>query len=112
MVAFDGSARGTVPSWCGPLWCIGLVYRRTGDRAWLAELVPHVEAFLDWWLQHRQGPHYLCGWESGQDASPRFNAAERGGGGIEGIVPIDLVASLAQGARLLADWLDELDRPA
>src|SRR6185503_15385996 len=55
-------------------------------------------------------PFYLCGWESGQDASPRFNAAERGGGGIERIVPIDLVAAIAQSAGLLADLLRQLGR--
>jgi hypothetical protein len=113
MVAVDGSACGTSPAWCWPFWCIGLLYRRTGDRAWLAELVPHLERFLDWWLAHRVTggqPFYLCGWESGQDASPRFNAAERGGGGIEQIQPVDLVAALAQSARLLALWLAELGR--
>ncbi|HEY3110130.1 MAG TPA: hypothetical protein VGL23_15305, partial [Chloroflexota bacterium] len=114
MVAVDGSACGTSPAWCWPIWCAGLIYRRTGDRAWLADLAPRVEAYLDWWLANRLGPDrqpfYLCGWESGQDASPRFNAAERGGGGIEAIVPIDLVAALAQSAGLLAGWLRELGR--
>jgi hypothetical protein len=112
MVAVDGSACGTSPAWCWPFWCIGLIYRRTGDHVWLRELVPHLDAYLDWWLANRVGaegqPFYLCGWESGQDASPRFNAAERGGGGIEGIRPVDLYAAIAQSARLLAGWLAEL----
>jgi len=111
MVAADGSACGTSPAWCWPFWCIALMYRRTGDKDWLADIVPYVEALLDWWLTNRTGPHYLCGWESGQDASPRFNA-EHGGGEIEQIVPIDLVASIAQSSQLLADWLRELGREA
>jgi hypothetical protein len=62
-------------------------------------------------VTHRGGDlYYLCGWESGQDASPRFNASERGGGGIEGIRPVDLYASIAQSAGLLAGWLRELGR--
>ena len=114
MVAVDGQACGTSPAWCWPFWCLGLLYRRTGDRAWLAELVPHAERFLDWWLAHRRhsggAPFYLCGWESGQDASPRFGSAERGGGGIEAIEPVDLDAALALSARLLAGWCAELGR--
>ncbi|HEY3078490.1 MAG TPA: hypothetical protein VGM69_01145 [Chloroflexota bacterium] len=114
MVALDGEACGTSPAWCWPLWCIGLLYRRTADRAWLAELVPHAERFLDWWLARRRhpdgAPFYLCGWESGQDASPRFGSAERGGGGIEAIEPVDLDAALALSARLLAGWCAELGR--
>ena len=112
MVAVGGEACGTSPAWCWPFWCIGLLYRRTGDRAWLAELLPFLESFLQWWLAHRRHPNgapfYLCGWESGQDASPRFGAAERGGGGIEQIEPVDLDAAIAQSARLLASWHDEL----
>jgi hypothetical protein len=114
MVALDGEACGTSPAWCWPFWCIGLLYRRTADRAWLAELVPHAERFLDWWLERRRhpdgAPFYLCGWESGQDASPRFGSAERGGGGIETIEPVDLDAAMALSARLLAGWCAELGR--
>ena len=108
MVAVDGQACGTAPPWCWPFWCVGLIYRRTGDRAWLDAMTPHLAAYLAWWLANRTHgvgtPFYLCGWESGQDASPRFGAAERGGGGIEGIEAVDLDASIAQAARLLAGW--------
>jgi len=113
MVAVDGEACGTSPAWCWPFWCIGLLHRRSADRGWLAALLPHAEAFLDWWLARRRhadgAPFYLCGWESGQDASPRFGSAERGGG-IEAIEPVDLDAALALSARLLAGWCDELGR--
>ncbi|HEV8635880.1 MAG TPA: hypothetical protein VG370_16775 [Chloroflexota bacterium] len=114
MVAVDGQACGTSPAWCWPFWCLGLLYRRTADRDWLAELLPHAERFLDWWLARRRhgdgAPFYLCGWESGQDASPRFGSAERGGGGIEQIEPVDLDAALALSARLLAGWCAALGR--
>jgi hypothetical protein len=112
MVAVDGEACGTSPAWCWPFWCIGLIYRRTGDTSWLAELLPFLESFLEWWLARRchadGAPFYLCGWESGQDASPRFGSSERGGGGIEAIEPVDLDAAIAQAAWLLATWRREL----
>jgi hypothetical protein len=112
MVAVDGEACGTSPAWCWPFWCIALIYRRSGDRAWLADLLPHAERFMEWWLVNRchadGAPFYLCGWESGQDASPRFGSAERGGGGIEAIEPVDLDAAIAQSAALLATWRREL----
>ncbi len=114
MVAVNGQACGTSPAWCWPFWCIGLLYRRTGDLDWLREILPHAERFMEWWLANRRHPdgtpYYLCGWESGQDASPRFGAAERGGGGIERVEPVDLDASIAQSARLLAGWLADMGR--
>jgi hypothetical protein len=53
MVAADGSRCGTSPAWCLPFLNIELVYLRTLDRAWLAELYPHLAAYVAWWLEHR-----------------------------------------------------------
>ncbi len=116
MVAQDGSACGTAPEWCFPFHCIELVYRRSGDRAWLSELYPYLEAYIDWWQLHRsdeQGrPYYKCSWEAGQDNSARFMLPPDPTGGAangEHLWPVDLQAALAQACWLLAAWAGELD---
>ena len=115
MVAVDGSPCGTAPEWCFPFHCIELVYRRTGDKAWLAELFPHLEAFIDFWQKERtdpQGrPFYKCSWEAGQDNSARFGITDdpSGGGALgEHLWPVDLQAAMTQSCWLLASWADEL----
>lgn len=115
MVALDGSPCGTAPEWCFPFHCIELVYRRTGNRQWLAALYPHLEAYINFWQRERtdgQGrPFYKCSWEAGQDNSARFMLGEDPTGGAalgEHLWPVDLQASLAQACWLLAAWGDEL----
>ncbi len=115
MVAIDGTPCGTAPEWCFPFHCIELVYRRTGDQAWLAELYPYLEAFIDFWQRQRtdpQGrPYYKCSWEAGQDNSARFGITDdpSGGGALgEHLWPVDLQAAMAQSCWLLAAWGDEL----
>jgi hypothetical protein len=119
MVAVDGSPCGTAPEWCFPFHCIELVYRRTGDRQWLAELYPYLEAFMDFWQRQRtdaQGrPFYKCSWEAGQDNSARFAITDdpSGGGALgEHLWPVDLQAAMAQSCWLLAAWATELGLPA
>src|SRR5215471_14321901 len=43
-------------------------------------------------------------WESGQDVSSRFGPQQTGGTIIEHVRPVDLQASMAQGAELLVRW--------
>ncbi len=115
MVALDGSPCGTAPEWCFPFHCIELVYRRTGDREWLATLYPYLETFMDFWQHYRtdqQGrPFYKCSWEAGQDNSARFGIKDdpSGGGALgDHLWPVDLQAAMAQSCWLLAAWADEL----
>lgn len=115
MVAVDGSPCGTAPEWCFPFHCIELVYRRTLDKAWLAELFPYLETFIDFWQKERtdpQGrPFYKCSWEAGQDNSARFGITNdpSGGGALgEHLWPVDLQAAMTQCCWLLASWADEL----
>ena len=115
MVASDGSPCGTAPEWCFPFHCINLVYQQTGDKTWLGELYPYLEAFVSWWLTERtnsQGlPFYKCSWEAGQDNSPRFGIKDdpSGGGALtEHLWPVDLQAALAQCCLLLAYWAGEI----
>ncbi len=115
MVTNDGQPCGTAPSWCWPAWCIGLIAGSTADPQWRQSVREGLERYLRWWLAHRVAPggwvYYLCGWESGQDASPRFNA-ESGGGGIEEIEPVDLTAAMAADCALLSRWRVEDGLPA
>src|SRR5437588_6311756 len=89
-----------------------LVLRSTvsQDRrhAVLWRLYPKAAAFLRWWLDHRRDAEgwlvYACSWESGQDVSSRFGPQQTGGTIIEHVRPVDLQASMAQGAKLLVRW--------
>jgi hypothetical protein len=118
MVADDGQICGTAPEWGFPLWCCDQIFRRTGDRAWLRLLYPGAAAYLRWWLQYRSDAEgwlgYACSWESGQDVSTRFGPQQTGGTIIQHVRPVDLQASMAQGATILARWatlLAEEDQP-
>lgn len=108
MVADDGQICGTAPEWGYPLWCCDQLFRRTGDLRWLARLYPGAAAYLRWWLDHRRDPEgwlvYACSWESGQDVSSRFGPQQTGGTIIQHVRPVDLQASMAQGAAILAHW--------
>ncbi len=118
MVADDGQICGTAPEWGFPLWCCDQIFRRTGDREWLRHLYPCAAAYLRWWLQYRSDAEgwlgYACSWESGQDVSTRFGPQQTGGTIIQHVRPVDLQASVAQGATILARWatvLAEEDQP-
>ncbi|HVB74466.1 MAG TPA: trehalase family glycosidase [Ktedonobacteraceae bacterium] len=108
MVADDGQICGTAPEWGYPLWCCDQLFRRTGNRAWLRRLYPGAAAYLRWWLEHRSDGEgwlgYACSWESGQDVSTRFGTQQTGGSIIQHVRPVDLQASMAQGAALLSRW--------
>jgi len=108
MVADDGQICGTAPEWGFPLWCCEQIFRRTGDLAWLSRLYPGAAAYLRWWLQYRSDAEgwlgYACSWESGQDVSTRFGPQQTGGSIIQHVRPVDLQASMAQGAEILARW--------
>ena len=108
MLADDGQICGTAPEWGFPLWCCDSILRRTGDLHWLGRLYPKAAAYLRWWLEHRCDPEgwlvYACSWESGQDVSSRFGPQQTGGTIIQHVRPVDLQASMAQGAAILARW--------
>ena len=108
MVADDGQICGTAPEWGFPLWCCDRIFRRTGDLRWLRRLYPKAAAYLRWWLDHRRDADgwlvYACSWESGQDVSSRFGPQQTGGTIIEHVRPVDLQASMAQGAEMLVRW--------
>lgn len=112
MVADDGQVCGTAPEWGYPLWCADQIWRRSGDTSWLKRLYPGAAAYLRWWLEQRRDHEgwivYVCSWESGQDVSSRFGPQQTGGTLIEHVRPVDLQASMAQGAAILADWAETL----
>jgi Mannosylglycerate hydrolase MGH1-like glycoside hydrolase domain len=108
MVADDGQICGTAPEWGYPLWCCDLLFRRTGDLHWLGRLYPKAAAYLRWWLENRRDAEgwmvYACSWESGQDVSSRFGPQQTGGTIIQHVRPVDLQASIALSAEILARW--------
>jgi len=108
MVADDGQICGTAPEWGFPLWCCDQLFRRTGDLHWLRRLYPRAAAYLRWWLEHRRDAEgwlvYACSWESGQDVSSRFGPQQTGGTIIQHVRPVDLQASMAQAAEIIARW--------
>ena len=117
MVGADGSRCGTSPAWCLPFLNLQLLYLRTLDRAWLSELYPLAEAYLDWWLQHRTDAKgwivYKCTWESGEDGNPRLDPSGSGDADISNRTrPVELQATLAHAAGVLALFAGELGRDA
>lgn len=101
MIAADGAACGTAPSWCFPFLALRALYAATGDRAWITRLYPHLKAYLEWWFEHRTDAdgwfHCHCDWESGQDGSQRFPAVE--GGSADTVRTVDVEASVAEALR-------------
>ena len=98
MVAADGEACGSAPSWCFPFHVIRAVYTSHPDSDWLRRLYPHLKIFLDWWLENRTDEHGWvhchCDWESGQDSSKRFPTSE---GDLADVVrTVDVTASMAE----------------
>lgn len=117
MVAADGSACGTAPSWGCPWLVAAWLWRLRPDAAWLAELYPLLAAYLNWWLAERRGADgglfYACSWESGQDDSPRFGAQPLGGGHpVRHIRPADLYAAFAHACGSMAEFAAALGQTA
>ena len=112
MVADDGQICGTAPEWGYPLWVCDQLWHKTGNLTWLTRLYPGAAAFLRWWLEQRRDAEgwltYACSWESGQDVSSRFGPQQTGGTIIQHVRPVDLQASMAQGARIVARWAELL----
>jgi hypothetical protein len=112
MVADDGQICGTAPEWGYPLWCCQQLWLRSGNLSWLKRLYPGASAYLRWWLDHRREGEgweiYGCSWESGQDVSSRFGPQQTGGTIIQHLRPVDLQASIAQSAAILASWAEVL----
>ncbi len=114
MVADDGQICGTAPEWGYPLWCCQQLWLRSGNLSWLKRLYPGAAAYVRWWLDHRRDREgweiYECSWESGQDVSSRFGPQQTGGTIIQHLRPVDLQASIAQSAVILASWAEILAR--
>jgi hypothetical protein len=112
MVADDGQICGTAPEWGYPLWCCQQLWLNSGNLSWLKRLYPGAAAYVRWWLDHRRDDEgweiYGCSWESGQDVSSRFGPQQTGGTIIQHLRPVDLQASIAQSAVLLASWAETL----
>ncbi|HEX5414394.1 MAG TPA: hypothetical protein VFZ25_01935, partial [Chloroflexota bacterium] len=113
MVAKDGAICGTSPAWCLPFYNLWLLYARTGDHAWLGELIPHLEAYLDFWLRERTDEEgwivYKCTWEAGEDCTPRLDPAEEGDEVVSRFVrPVELQATFSQSARILSRFAGEV----
>jgi hypothetical protein len=113
MLAADGSRCGTSPAWCLPFLNLELLYLRTLDRQWLAQVYPSAAAYIDWWLAHRVDAEgwlvYKCTWESGEDGNPRLDPSSSGDADISGHVrPVELQATMAHAAGVLAFFAAEL----
>jgi hypothetical protein len=113
MVAADGTACGTAPQWGYPWLVLEWLYRLEPDLGWLERIYPLLTAYLQWWIRHRTSDDghlfYACSWESGQDDSPRYGDQPLGGGHpIRHVEPVDLVASMAHAARMMARFAGEL----
>jgi hypothetical protein len=106
MVAADGRVCGTSPAWCLPVQQVERAFLWSGDRAWLARILPALAAYLEWWARERvvDGyPTYACTWESGEDDNPRLDPHGTGSSAILGRNrPPELPAALASGAQAIA----------
>jgi hypothetical protein len=116
MVAKDGSICGTSPAWCVPFYNLALLYLRTLDRDWLAAIYPHLARYVEWWLRERTDAEgwavYKCTWEAGEDDTPRLDPARRGDNVVsEYVRPVELQATMALSADVLARFATALDRP-
>jgi hypothetical protein len=113
MVAADGSRCGTSPAWCLPFLNLQLLYLRTLDAGWLAQIYPSAAAYLEWWLRERTDADgwvvYKCTWESGEDGNPRLDPTGSGDADISARVrPVELQATVAHAAGVLAFFAEQL----
>lgn len=107
MISAGGEECGTAPIWVLPFRTIRAVYDRDGDYAWVASLYPHLEAFVQWWLDNRtdESGRFFCNnsWESGQDGSKRFLLGEgEEGEEAEFVQTVDVEAAMADAMATLA----------
>ncbi|MBN2446109.1 MAG: hypothetical protein JXO22_05265 [Phycisphaerae bacterium] len=113
MIAADGSACGTAPSWCLPFHVIRAIHAFTGDVQWISAMYPYLKAYIEWWFEHRTngngGFHCHCDWESGQDGSKRFPGDE--GAVADNVRTVDVEASMAEALRLMAHFSQIVDAP-
>ena len=115
MVAKDGTVCGTSPAWCLPFYNLWLLYCRTVDRSWLADVYPRLVSYLEYWLTERTDPEgwcvYKCTWEAGEDCTPRLDPSGAGDEVISRYVrPVELQATMSQSAAILARFAHELGR--
>lgn len=107
MISMGGEECGTAPIWVLPFRSIRAVFDRDGDAAWVTALYPHLEAFVQWWLDNRTDAtgRFFCNnsWESGQDGSKRFLLDEgEEGKEAEFVQTVDVEAAMADAMATLA----------
>lgn len=111
MIAADGEACGTSPSWCWPFKVLRVIHAATGDDGWIKELYPYLKTYLEWWLTYRADEngwfHCHCDWESGQDGSKRFPEGE--GGTADTVATVDVEASMAEAFQIMAQFAEIAD---
>jgi hypothetical protein len=117
MVGADGTVCGTAPEWGYPFLVAETLYNLHPDNTWLERVYHRLETYLNWWLAERTDRegwlYYACSWESGQDDSPRFGTQPLGGGHpVRHVRPVDLHASVAHGAGVMARLAAILGRDA
>jgi len=114
MVAADGAICGTAPQWGYPWLVLDWLFSIRPDPVWLANLYPHLTAYLDWWWRYRRDSDgwlvHACSWESGQDESPRFGDQPLGGGHpVRHLRAVDLHAAYAHAALVMHRFAAILD---
>jgi hypothetical protein len=117
MVAADGDACGTSIGWCYPIFCLQSVARRIGGAPWLPQVAAQVARFVRWTLAHRtDSAGYVvgkCSWETGMDASSRFQIQQPTGAElIDFIRIVELQAATAHACGALAEWSRQLQDAA
>ena len=115
MVAKDGTVCGTSPAWCLPFYNLWLLYCRTIDQSWLAEVYPRLVSYLEYWLNERTDADgwcvYKCTWEAGEDCTPRLDPTGAGDEVVSRYVrPVELQATMSQSAAILARFAHELGK--
>ncbi|HTQ09387.1 MAG TPA: trehalase family glycosidase [Fimbriimonadaceae bacterium] len=105
-ISAGGEECGTAPIWVLPFRIVRAIYDRDPDAAWIKELYPHLEAFVQWWIDHRtdETGRFFCNnsWESGQDGSKRFLLPEHEEGTESTYVQtVDVEAAMADAMATL-----------
>lgn len=102
LVCGNGMETGTAPIWGLPFHVIHMLYLREPDDAWIAQLYPHMKAYIEWWLAHRTDAegwfHCACSWESGQDGSKRFRVGDVAAS-AEDVRTVDIEAAMAHAIK-------------
>jgi len=117
MVANDGSVCGTSPAWCVPFFNLERLFAQTFDHGWLTAIYPYLAGYVEWWLAERTDAAgwavYKCTWEAGEDDTPRLDPEQRGDNVVSAFVrPVELQATMALSAGVLARFADVLGQPA